>query len=51
MNAHHRGETNDVVAYLTAEAKFFGILKCEHKSANPLPLIFIPTLLTDTSKP
>jgi hypothetical protein len=50
-NAHHRGETDDVVAYLAAEAKFFGILKREHKSANPSPLIFIPALLTDTSKP
>lgn len=50
-NAHHRGETDDVVAYLAAEAKFLGILKREHKSANPSPLIFIPALLTDTSKP
>jgi len=50
-NARHRGETDNVVAYLAAEAKFFGILKREHKSANPSPLIFIPALLTDTSKP
>lgn len=50
-NAKHIGETDDVVAYLAAEAKFFGILKREHKSANPSPLIFIPALLTDTSKP
>ena len=49
-NARQRGETDDVVAYLAAEAKFFGILKREHKSANPSPLIFIPTLLTDTAK-
>jgi len=50
-NARHRGETDNVVTYLAAEAKFFGILKREHKSANPSPLIFIPALLTDTSKP
>ena len=48
-NAHHRGETNDVVAYLAAEAKFFGIIKRKHKAENPSPLIFIPALLTDAS--
>ena len=48
-NAHHRGETNDVVAYLAAEAKFFGIIKRKHKAENPSPLIFIPALLTDPS--
>ena len=50
-NARHNGETDDVVAYLAAEAKLFGILKREHKSANPSPLIFIPALLTETSNP
>lgn len=50
-NAYQRGETNDVVAYLAAEAKFFGILKRKHKAENPSPLIFIPALLTDQSKP
>jgi hypothetical protein len=50
-NAHQRGETNDVVAYLAADAKFFGILKRKHKAENPSPLIFIPALLTDISNP
>jgi len=50
-NAHQQGETNDVVGYLAAEAKFFGILKRKHKAENPSPLIFIPALLTNESKP
>lgn len=50
-NARQRGETNDVVAYLAAEAKFLGILKRKHKGENPSPLVFIPMLLTDLSNP
>jgi hypothetical protein len=50
-NARQRGETNDVVAYLAAEAKFFGILKRKHKGENPSPLVFIPPLLTDQQIP
>ena len=49
--ARQRGETNDVVAYLAAEAKFLGILKRKHKDDNPSPLVFIPNLLTDLSNP
>lgn len=49
--ARQRGETNDVVAYLAAEAKFLGILKRKHKGDNPSPLVFIPNLLTDLSNP
>jgi hypothetical protein len=50
-NAHHRGETDDVVAYLAAEAKLLGIIKRKRKDDNPSPLSFIPPLLTDISKP
>lgn len=35
--AYHRGEASDVVAYLAANAKLFGILKRTRKS-NPSPL-------------
>lgn len=44
-------KTDDVVAYLANEAKFFGILKRYRKDANPSPLIFIPQLLTDPLQP
>lgn len=50
-HAKQRGETNDVVAYLANEAKFFGILKRKHKVDNPSPLGFVPKLLTDPSNP
>ena len=50
-NARVRGEAKDVVAYLDAEAKFFGIIKCKHKGDNPSPLAFIPPLLTAPSVP
>jgi hypothetical protein len=50
-NARQRGETNDVVAYLAAEAKFLGILKRKHKGEKTSPLVFIPMLLTDLSNP
>lgn len=44
-------KTDDVVAYLAHEAKFFGILKRNRKDANPSPLTFIPQLLTGTRQP
>lgn len=50
-HAKQRGETNDVVAYLANEAKFFGILKRKHKVDNPSPLGFVLKLLTDPSNP
>ncbi|MGC1375643.1 MAG: IS4 family transposase [Anaerolineales bacterium] len=50
-NARQRGETDDVVAYLAAEAKFFGIIKRKHTGENPSPLVFIPPLLTDQQIP
>jgi len=49
--AHHRGETNDVVSYLAANAKLLGIVKRKRKSAHPSPLDFIPPLLTNSSQP
>ena len=50
-NARQRGEYDDVVVYLAAEAKFFGILKRKHSSDHPSPLAFIPNLLTAPSNP
>jgi len=50
-NARARGEVKDIVAYLAAEAKFFGIIKRKHKGDNPSPLAFIPPLLTAPSIP
>jgi Transposase DDE domain len=50
-NARARGEVKNVVAYLAAEAKFFGIIKRKHKGDNPSPLAFIPPLLTASSLP
>ncbi len=47
--AHHRGETDDVVTYLAANAKLLGIVKRKRKSAHPSPLEFIPPLLTGSS--
>jgi hypothetical protein len=47
--AHHRGEANNVVDFLAAEAKSLGILKRKRKGENPSPLKFIPTLLTGFS--
>ena len=49
--AHQRGETDDLVAFLDQEAKLFGIIKRKRKSDKPSPLEFIPALLTDLSKP
>lgn len=50
-HARQRGETDDVVAYLANEAKFFGLLKRKRKDDNPSPLVFVPPLLTDLSIP
>jgi hypothetical protein len=50
-NARQRGETDDVVAYLANEAKFFGILKRKHKDDHPSPLVFLPKFLTELSNP
>jgi hypothetical protein len=49
--AHHRGEANDVVAYLAANAKLFGIVKRKRKSARRSPLDIIPPLLTCLDQP
>lgn len=49
--ARQHGETNDLVDFLTQDAKLFGIIKRKHKTAKPSPLEFIPALLTYPSKP
>ena len=49
--ARLRGETDDVVAFLTQDTKLLGIVKRKRKSTKPSPLEFIPALLTDLSKP
>jgi hypothetical protein len=46
--AHHRGETNDVVAYLAANATMLGIVKRKRKPARPAPLELIPLLTNST---
>ena len=48
--AHQRGQADDVVAYLAANAKLFGIVKRKRKAAHPSPLKLIPTL-TDAKEP
>jgi hypothetical protein len=50
-HARQRGGTDDVVAYLANEAKFFGILKRKLKDDNPSPLVFVPKLLIQLSNP
>jgi hypothetical protein len=42
--AHQRGQAEDVVAYLAANAKLFGIVKRKRKAAHPSPLKLISTL-------
>lgn len=42
--AHHRGEAEDVVAYLAANTKLLGIVKRKYKTAKPSPLELIPVL-------
>ena len=49
--AHHRGETNDVVTYLADNAKLLGIVKRKRKLVHPSPLEFIPPLLTGSNLP
>lgn len=48
--AHQRGEAEEVVAYLAANAKLLGIVKRKRKSAHPSPLELIP-ILTDAEPP
>jgi hypothetical protein len=48
--AHHRGQADDVVTYLTSNTKLFGIVKRNRKSAHPSPLELIP-ILTDAMLP
>ncbi len=48
--AHHRGQADDIVAYLAANTKLLGILKRKRKGAHPSPLDLIP-ILTDANLP
>ena len=48
--AHHRGQADDVLTYLTSNTKLFGIIKRKRKSAHPSPLELIP-ILTDAKLP
>lgn len=48
--AHHRGDTDDVVAYLAANAKMLGILKRKRPSTYPA-LLDLQALLTDSDQP
>jgi hypothetical protein len=48
--AHHRGQADDVVAYLAANTKLLGIVKRKRKSTHPSPLELIP-ILTDAELP
>jgi hypothetical protein len=48
--AHHRGQADNVVAYLAANTKLLGILKRKRKGAHPSPLDLIP-ILTDANLP
>jgi hypothetical protein len=49
--ARQRGETDDLVDFLAKDAKLFGIIKRKRKTCKSSPLEFIPSLLTDPSKP
>jgi len=49
--ARHRGETNNIVAYLATNEKMLGILKRKRKSKKPSPLETIPLLLTKQANP
>lgn len=42
--AHAQGRADDVVSYLAANTKLFGIVKRKRKHAHPSPLELIPTL-------
>jgi hypothetical protein len=50
-NDRHRGEADELVAYLAKEAKFLGIIKRKHKDENPSPLAFVPALLKEPPNP
>lgn len=45
VNAHARGEADDLVAYLAADAKGLGILKRKRKTTKPTPLDMMKTAL------
>ncbi len=49
--ARHRGETDNVVAYLAANQKMLGIIKRKRRSKKPSPLETIPALLTKQANP
>jgi len=51
VDAHARGEADDVVSYLAADAKGLGILKRKRKSAKPSPLDMMKTALDKISEP
>ena len=42
--ARQHGQADDVVTYLAANTKLFGIVKRKRKSAHPSPLELIPIL-------
>lgn len=48
--AHARGQAEDVVTYLAANAKLLGIVKRKRKAAHPSPLKLIP-ILTEANLP
>jgi hypothetical protein len=48
--AHQRGQADEVVTYLAANAKLFGLIKRKRKAAHPSPLDLIP-ILTDAKEP
>jgi hypothetical protein len=45
VNAYARGEADDLVSYLAADAKRLGILKRKRKTAKPTPLDMMKTAL------
>jgi len=49
--ARHRGETDDVVAYLVANQKMLGIIKRKRRLKKSSPLETIPALLTKQANP
>ena len=48
--AHHRGQANDVVAYLADNSKLLGIIKRKRKATHPSPLELI-SILTEPRLP
>jgi hypothetical protein len=51
VGAHARGEADDVVFYLAADAKGLGILKRKRKTAKSAPLDMMKTALDKISNP